>query len=50
VIALCDDADVAAAGAQAMATAARHSGLDGRTVVVRPTAAGAAVLSPQAAR
>ncbi len=47
VIALCDDADVAESAAQAMATAALQSGLDGRTVVLRPTAAGAAVLSPQ---
>ncbi len=45
VIALCDGAPAAETAAQAMADAAAGSGLEGRTMIVRPTSVGARILS-----
>jgi homoserine kinase len=50
VIALCDNAQTAEAAGEAMAATAARGGLDGRTVVVRPTSGGARLLSATHAR
>jgi homoserine kinase len=50
VIALCADALSAEAAAEAMAAAAASGGLQGRTVVVRPTSSGARLLGATTSR